>query len=135
MIKSIRKIAAKTAAVGAMLWALPLWVYAQTDVNTGLGGIGGLFPQTGVGASRSPIQLIGNIISLLLFVAGAIAVVFVIIGGFLYMTSAGNAEQAEKGQQTLTNAIIGIVIVILSYVIINVVVNFVSGGVGYFGLE
>ncbi len=57
-----------------------------------------------------------------------IAVLFLIIGGFWYITSAGNEETAAKGKSTVINAIIGIVIIILSYVIINVVSNLVSGG-------
>ena len=48
------------------------------------------------------------------------------IGGFWYITSAGNEETAEKGRATAINAIIGIIIIILSYVIISVVSNFVA---------
>lgn len=66
----------------------------------------------------------------MLEVAGAIAVLFVIIGGFWYITSAGNEEQAEKGQKTVTNAIIGVIVVVLSYVIITVIANFVSNPAG-----
>jgi len=128
----------KIALVSAALSIVPALALAQGTcvgdcVRTGLGGIRSIFPMTGIGASQNPIQFIGAIISLMLTIAGAIAVVFVIIGGFMYVTSAGNEEQAEKGRKTLTNAIIGVVIVILAYVIVNVTVNFVSGGVGIFG--
>ena len=69
-----------------------------------------------------------NIISILLLVAAGIAIVFVIIGGYQYMTSAGNEEQAEKGKQNVINAIIGIVIILMSYVIITVIANLVGSG-------
>jgi len=70
--------------------------------------------------------LIRTVINWLLGIAFAVAVLFLIIGGFWYITSAGNEEQAEKGKSTAVNAIIGIVIIILSYVIISVVSNFVA---------
>jgi uncharacterized membrane protein len=49
-----------------------------------------------------------------------------VIGGFLYITSAGNEERAKKGRTTVINAIIGLVIIILAYVIANVVSSFFS---------
>lgn len=71
--------------------------------------------------------LIHTVINWLLAIAFGLAVLFLIIGGFWYITAAGNEETAEKGKGTVINAIIGIVIIILSYVIINVVSNLVSG--------
>ena len=73
-------------------------------------------------------ELIAYVINILLGVAFGIAVLFLIIGGFWYITSAGNEETAEKGKNTAVNAIIGIVIIILSYVIVNVVSRLVAGG-------
>lgn len=108
----------------------PLLAQAQSsDVDAGLIRVGhearlstgGFF-----NARDSAVTVIGKVIRLLLFVSGAIAVLFVIIGGFMYLTSAGNEEQASKGRTTIVNAIIGIVIIILSYVIINAIVNLVN---------
>lgn len=75
-------------------------------------------------------SLIRTVIGWLLGIAFGIAVLFLIIGGFWYITSAGNEETAEKGKSTAVNAIIGIVIIILSYVIVNVISNLVAGGNG-----
>ncbi len=65
--------------------------------------------------------LLLKIIQFLLTFAGVIAVGVLVIGGFWYITSAGNEEQAEKGQKAITNAIIGLVIVILAYTIISII--------------
>lgn len=73
-------------------------------------------------------ELISTVINWLLGIAFAIAVLFLIIGGFQYITSAGNEEAAEKGKGTAVNALIGIVIIILSYVIVNVVSRLVASG-------
>jgi hypothetical protein len=70
--------------------------------------------------------MIKLVINWMLGLAGLISVLFLIIGGFWYITSAGNEETAEKGKGTAINAIIGIVIIIMSWVIVNVVSNLVS---------
>jgi uncharacterized protein YqgC (DUF456 family) len=73
--------------------------------------------------------IIGTIITLLVGFAGLISVAFVILGGYQIATARGNEEMAKNGRKTLTNAIIGLVIIILSYVIISVVVNAAFGTV------
>lgn len=80
------------------------------------------------GAEDSTVNgLILVVIGWLLSIAFGLAVLFLIIGGFRYITSAGNEESAEAGKKTVINAIIGIVIIVLSYVIVNVIANTVSG--------
>ncbi len=120
------------------IYLFPAAAFAQAgDVSRGLGSIRVLFPIGGIAGAQTltgPGGLIFRIISLLLFVAGALAVLFVIIGGYQYITAAGNEEQSEKGKKTLVSSIIGVVLIILSYVIINVVVNTVSGTGGFFGI-
>jgi hypothetical protein len=77
-------------------------------------------------SATSFTQLIRMVINWLLGISFGIAVLFLIIGGFWYITSAGNEETAEKGKNTAVNAIIGIVIIVLSYVIVNVVSSLVG---------
>lgn len=110
--------------------ALAIGVIGNNAVDSGLhlSGLGTLFGSTGLASAQTLPDLLVTTIDILLILAGMIAVLFVIIGGFQYLTSAGNEEQAEKGKKSLINAIIGIVVVILSYTIIQVIVNTVSGG-------
>lgn len=70
--------------------------------------------------------LIIRVITWILAITLAVDVLFMIIGGFLYITSAGNEERAKKGRTTVINAIIGLVIIILAYVIANVISSFFS---------
>ncbi|TSC92796.1 MAG: Uncharacterized protein CEN91_366 [Candidatus Berkelbacteria bacterium Licking1014_85] len=53
----------------------------------------------------------------------ALAVLFILYGAFQYMTSAGNEEKAKAAKNTLKWAIIGTVIVVLSFYIIALVLN------------
>lgn len=74
--------------------------------------------------SGSVTELAARIIRILLYFAGIVAVVFVIIGGYRVMTAQGNETQATDGRKTLINALIGLVIIVLSYVIVQAVINF-----------
>jgi len=99
---------------------------APKDIQGGLTDVGGAYPEN-VGSNSTAVDIPGmakKIINWALYLAGMIAVIFVIIGGFLYMTSAGDAGQAGKGKTTLINAIIGLVIIVLSYVIVQTVYTF-----------
>lgn len=112
--------------VTALVFAPLLFAGAQ-----GLGQrFGSCPPGLNCSAGNDVNQLIKTVINWLLGIAFGIAVLFLIIGGFWYITSAGNEETAEKGKNTAVNAIIGIVIIILSYVIVNVVSNLVSSSGG-----
>ena len=66
--------------------------------------------------------IIANIIRLFIGLIGLISVAYIMYGGYLIATSRGNAETAGAGKKTLTNAIIGLVVVILSYVIVQIVI-------------
>jgi tellurite resistance protein TehA-like permease len=65
--------------------------------------------------------LIGNILSLLLFGAGALAIIYVLIGAFQYVVSAGNPAEVAKAKNTIVFAIVGLVIVMLALVIVQFV--------------
>ena len=131
-MKNKKEFFAKMAITAALSFAVlaPAAVLAQSSVDSGLGQVGSQagFPTGGLAGSAQGgvIPFIANIIDILLIVSGAIAVLFVVIGGFWYMTAQGNEEQAKKGRKTVVNAIIGIIIIILAYVIVNVVVDLVS---------
>ena len=53
--------------------------------------------------------------------AGATAVLFIIIGGVEFLTAYGNEEKITKGKKTITYAIIGLLIAILSYAIVTII--------------
>lgn len=53
--------------------------------------------------------------------AGVAAVLFIIIGGIQILTAYGNDEKIGKGKKTVTYAIVGLVIAILSYAIVSII--------------
>jgi len=63
----------------------------------------------------------------LLGTVGALALLFIVYGGFLYVTSSGNKERIETAKKTLTYAILGLVLVVLAGLILNIITgNFLS---------
>lgn len=75
------------------------------------------------GGSNDFLFLFTFFIQQILVVAGVLAILFLIIGGVQYLASGANEEWAEAGKKGLTNAIIGLVIIILSYILITVINN------------
>jgi hypothetical protein len=91
---------------------------------------------TGVRCNEGGLgQIFVTVINWALAIAFILAVLFLIFGGFRYILSGGNEESAKMGRQAIFNALIGIVIIVLSYVIVQIVYRFVSGtgGGGIFG--
>ena len=67
---------------------------------------------------------IGNIIIAGMVFAGLVAFLMLIFGGVQYITSAGDKAQTEVARDKMTNALIGLVIVIGSYGIIKLIEAF-----------
>ena len=65
--------------------------------------------------------LLSRAINTFLTFAGAVAVVFLMIGGFQYVSSRGTEEGMEKAKKTVTAAIIGIVVIVMAYAIVAIV--------------
>lgn len=93
------------------------------SAQQGLEAIGSAFPE-GAKRGKTVPEITKLIIDWALYLAAIVAVIFIIYGGFLYITSAGNATQAGNGRATLVNALIGLAMVVLSYIIVQIVYNF-----------
>jgi Type IV secretion system pilin len=65
------------------------------------------------------LLIVAAIIEILIRVAGLAAFIYLIYGGFMYLTSSGNSEQVGKAGTTLLNAAIGLGIAISATAIIN----------------
>lgn len=60
-----------------------------------------------------------TIINFFLGFLGLLAVVMVIYGGFLYVSSAGNEENVNKAKKILLYAVVGIIVIIVSFALVN----------------
>ncbi len=64
-----------------------------------------------------------TIINVIVGVVGVIAVAVIVIGGIFYTTSAGDPAKAKKGQNAIIYGIVGLVIAILAFAIVNFVLK------------
>ena len=83
-----------------------------------------------------PLQTTGDLmavvntgINLFIGLAGVLSVIFIILGGFQYITSGTSKDGTTKAKNTITYAIIGLIIVALSVVIRNFVLSKFGTGV------
>jgi hypothetical protein len=70
-----------------------------------------------------------TITNVLLFLIGAISVIMLIVGGIRYVVSGGDSAAVANAKNTILYAIVGVIIAILAYAIINFVISsFTPGG-------
>jgi len=62
-----------------------------------------------------------NLIGALLFIAGIILFFMLITGGFKYITSSGDPKKLESARNTITYAVIGLVVAALSYIVLYMI--------------
>ncbi len=77
-------------------------------------------PSDPIAGSDGLLAHIGNIVS---YIAGAAAVILIIVAGVRYITSGGDSNAISGAKNTLIGALIGLVIVALARVLITFVVN------------
>jgi ABC-type Fe3+ transport system permease subunit len=73
-------------------------------------------------------QIVIFVINLVFVMGLAVALLFVIIGGIKYVTSGGDEGKATEARNTITNAVIGAVVIIAFRIIINVALNVLGFG-------
>lgn len=69
----------------------------------------------------SVTDIINAILPNIYIFASIILFLYLVFGGFLVITAASNPDQAKKGQQAISNAIIGFVIIFASFWIIQAI--------------
>lgn len=93
--------------------------------------------QSGVQSARGdgqPVTLFGDggifttIVNILLFIIGALSVIMLIIGGIRYTVSGGNQSAITAAKNTIMYAIVGIIIAVLAFAIVNFVLSSLMGG-------
>ena len=76
----------------------------------------------------NPSTIIGLFIKAILGVVGGLALVMSVYGGFQWLTAAGNKEKIDSGSRTMLWAIVGLIITLSSYLLVDTFLNFLSGG-------
>jgi multisubunit Na+/H+ antiporter MnhB subunit len=108
------------AALVGVMTLVPSYEVAAADPKTqiqqGVTDVGG-------GGQVSLGTRIKNIVNILLYILGAIAVIMIVIGGIRYTTSNGDSGNIKSAKDTILYAVVGLVVALLAYSIINFVLQ------------
>jgi len=103
--------------IGAFLFFGHNWAQAQTDP------FGMNYPaQLGL-PNQDPRVAIMQLVRIALGFIGIIAVILIMYAGYVWMTSAGNNERIERAKKILTNAVIGLIIILAAFLIVSFIIN------------
>jgi len=102
--------------------ALGLTIGGGADSARGTDQVTSLFGTSGIFTTLS---------NTMLFIVGAISVIMIIIGGIRYVISGGDTGNVATAKNTILYAIVGLIVAIMAYAIINfVIVSFTPDGSG-----
>jgi hypothetical protein len=111
-----------TIIASSTSYAFSLGLQDGADAAKGVDQMTELFGAAGV---------FNTVTNVLLFVIGAISVLMIIIGGLRYVISGGDSSNVTAAKNTILYAVVGLVVALLAYAIINfVLTSFAAGGSG-----
>jgi len=126
----MKKITALTAAVASYLSLIPAKAFAAAADQPAIGTTGiNLCPPNNEGfdilcGGLEFGGLVGTLIQLAFVLAVVIALAFLIWGGIQWILSGGDKGKVEGARGTIVAALVGLVLVFLSYFILNIILNF-----------
>jgi len=112
--------------LGIVLMVALLAIPVSADVNLG----NDLMAEVRTGANIGEAGLgtiVGNVVKVVLSILGLVALVMFIIAGFQWMTSGGNDDKIKSAQKLMSNAVIGLVIVLIAYAATHFIVQALVG--------
>lgn len=130
MIHKTKLMLLSLAAVVSMA-SVPLVVesgvaYAQPKKELCEGSSGSWTGSTCTNTTGAPVDLptrLRNIVNVLLFILGAIAVIMIVIGGIRYTTSNGDQSAVKSAKDTILYAIVGLIVAVMAYAIVNWIIT------------
>lgn len=78
------------------------------------------------------VDILQNFMTWLLVIVGILGVIGFVISGIIYLTAAGNEEQAQKGKRTMVYSIVGIIVAMLGAIIMKAAQALLSGNTSSF---
>ncbi len=130
MIKNIAKTLLPSIVLGTLVLGVilaPAVGAVDFSIQDGANAARGTDQTADLFGSEGIFKTVTNV---LLFVLGAVSVIMIIIGGLRYVISGGNSTNVTAAKNTILYAIVGVIIALLSYAIINFVLGSFTGGSG-----
>ncbi len=78
-------------------------------------------------AATEVSDIISTVIKAMLGIIGGLTLLMFVWGGFQWLTSAGSPEKIKSGMQTMIWAVIGVMLVLASYLLLSTFLDFLTG--------
>lgn len=98
--------------------SLSVYADAKDEVKKGAD-----MTNSGGSAKQDLPDVITTIINVMLFIAGALAVIMIIYGGIRYITAHGDEKQVKVAKDTIVYSVVGLIIAILAYALVTFIFN------------
>jgi hypothetical protein len=116
-----------TIGLGIALVATPVSALGEGGASAGIGAARG--DNTPSNLVNGDSSIIKRAINIMLFAVGVLSVVMLIFGGFRYVISGGKKESVTNAKNTILYAIVGLLVSVFAYAIINFILGAaLSGG-------
>lgn len=93
---------------------LPVYADSRDEARSGADMANG-----GGSAKQDLPDIVTTIINVMLFIAGALAVIMIIYGGIRYITAHGDEKQVKVAKDTIVYSVAGLIIAILAYALVT----------------
>ncbi len=117
----------RTVSVLAMLFVTVLFLLPSAVFATNDFGLSNANPGLG---DRDLKEIIVSIIQFALGFLGLLAVIYILYGGFVWMTAGGAADKVEKAKKILIRAVIGLVIILSAFALAQFIFNAIGWATG-----
>jgi hypothetical protein len=100
----------------------PVMVHAADPADDACAGLqqAGVECNTNTGAANNAFgKIIQTVINILSIIVGAVSVIMIIVGGFRYVISGGDANGVQGAKNTIIYAVIGLVVVLFAQIIVR----------------
>jgi Type IV secretion system pilin len=127
---TLKKVAASLLMIPVLAFGISainpaVAMAADCPIGTVWDGLKCADPNKGEGPTLQ--EIFTNIINAALFIVGAASVLMLIYGGIRYTLSAGNATHVTAAKNTIMYALIGLIVAVLAYAIVNFVLVAITG--------
>lgn len=119
-MKKVKVLLAGLLMVPMVALAVAPAANAEYSLQGGANDAKGNGMKDGVGDANS---LVKDVVNIILWIVGILSVIMLVWGGIKYTTSAGDSNKVTSAKNTIIYAVIGLIIAILAYAIVNFVIE------------
>ena len=120
MQKTFKKVMpAMVIAIFVFMLILPVFQASAQNLGVGYAANLGLSDAS----NTDPRDAIVNVVRYLMTFLGIIAVVVILLGGFRWMTAAGNEDRVAEAKKLIVSGIIGLIIILAAFAIVTFVIT------------